>query len=214
MADKDEQGTKQRIQAAAIELFARKGFGATGVREIAAEAGVSLAMVNYHFGSKAALLEEILTSFFERMSAMVEKNLSGDDSPEDKLRRHINFVVDVFRENPAMARVALVELPHDVPGLVELKAVRISQLAGMVVARMLPDLPEAVRANIRLEVLGPMLMGGVALHFMMRPVIEQAFGLHFDDEFYQGFADALVDVLMHGIYGLGRADAAEDGAGR
>jgi len=213
MADKDEPGTKDRIQAAAIELFARKGFGATGVREIAAEAGVSLAMVNYHFGSKAALLEEILQGFFERMSAVVEENLSGDDPPEEKLRRHLNYVVDVFRENPALARVAIAEMPHEMPGLVELKAQRIGQLAGLVVAQVLPDLPEAVRSNIRLEVLGPMMMGGVALHFMLRPVISQAFGIEFDDAFYEGYADAMTDMLMYGVYGVGRDRDGGEGTG-
>lgn len=54
--------TKTRILDAAEELFAESGYQSTTLRQITAEAGVNLAAVNYHFGSKEALLEAV----FER----------------------------------------------------------------------------------------------------------------------------------------------------
>ena len=48
--------TKERILDAAERLFADHGFPATSMRDITQEAGVNLAAVNYHFGSKEALL--------------------------------------------------------------------------------------------------------------------------------------------------------------
>jgi AcrR family transcriptional regulator len=54
--------TKERILDAAEELFARQGFHATSLRAITGGAEVNLAAVNYHFGSKEALLEAV----FER----------------------------------------------------------------------------------------------------------------------------------------------------
>jgi len=48
--------TKGRISDAAERLFADHGFSATSMRDITHEANVNLAAVNYHFGSKAALL--------------------------------------------------------------------------------------------------------------------------------------------------------------
>ena len=63
-ADADEDlgardATRDRIFLAAERLFAQKGFAAVSVRDITADAGVNLAAVNYHFGSKDALLYEI-----------------------------------------------------------------------------------------------------------------------------------------------------------
>lgn len=55
----DEAGTRERILSAAAPLFAANGFEATGVRAIAAEAGVNIAAVNYHFGSKDALIAAV-----------------------------------------------------------------------------------------------------------------------------------------------------------
>lgn len=54
--------TKQRILDAAEHLFATEGFHNTSLRALTGEAGANLAAVNYHFGSKEALLEAV----FER----------------------------------------------------------------------------------------------------------------------------------------------------
>ncbi|MGE0361562.1 MAG: TetR/AcrR family transcriptional regulator [Vicinamibacterales bacterium] len=54
--------TKDRILDVAERLFANRGFGATSLRDITNEAGVNLAAVNYHFGSK----EELLAATMER----------------------------------------------------------------------------------------------------------------------------------------------------
>lgn len=54
------EDTRERIVKAAEVLFAGKGFAATSLRQITKVAGVNLAAVNYHFGSKENLLVEIL----------------------------------------------------------------------------------------------------------------------------------------------------------
>ena len=57
-----KQDTKNMILDAAERLFAREGFHNTSLRAITGEAGVNLAAVNYHFGSKVGLLDKV----FER----------------------------------------------------------------------------------------------------------------------------------------------------
>jgi AcrR family transcriptional regulator len=57
--DEAQAATKQAVFNAAERLFALHGFQNVSVRDITAEAGVNLASVNYHFGSKDALLFEI-----------------------------------------------------------------------------------------------------------------------------------------------------------
>ena len=53
-------GTRERILDAAERLFGDRGIVATSLRDITAEAGVNVASVNYHFGSKDALLADVL----------------------------------------------------------------------------------------------------------------------------------------------------------
>ncbi len=56
--------TKARILDAAERLFADSGFASTSLRDITGEADVNVASVNYHFGSKEALLSAILERRF------------------------------------------------------------------------------------------------------------------------------------------------------
>lgn len=51
--------TRERILAAAEQLFGEQGFAATSLRAVTSAAGVNLAAVNYHFRSKEALFEEV-----------------------------------------------------------------------------------------------------------------------------------------------------------
>src|SRR5215472_13313064 len=52
--------TKQRILDTAERLIADQGYAATSLRNIIGEAGVNLAAVHYHFGSKEDLLDELI----------------------------------------------------------------------------------------------------------------------------------------------------------
>ncbi|MDP3748926.1 MAG: TetR/AcrR family transcriptional regulator [Phenylobacterium sp.] len=69
IAEPNEAATKAAVFCAAERLFALHGFQNVSVRDITADAGVNLASVNYHFGSKDALLFEI----FRRRTAELNR---------------------------------------------------------------------------------------------------------------------------------------------
>jgi AcrR family transcriptional regulator len=61
--------TRTRILDAAEELFMLHGFEATSMRQLTAKAGANLAAVNYHFGSKDALIEAVFRRRLDAMNA-------------------------------------------------------------------------------------------------------------------------------------------------
>ena len=65
--------TKDRILGAAEELFAQYGFAGTSLRQVTSRADVNIAAVNYHFGSKENLVNEV---FRRRMDEMSEQRLA------------------------------------------------------------------------------------------------------------------------------------------
>jgi len=67
--------TKERILDAAERLFAREGFHNTSLRAITGEADVNLAAVNYHFGSKEALLEAVFSRRLQPLNLTRQENL-------------------------------------------------------------------------------------------------------------------------------------------
>jgi AcrR family transcriptional regulator len=80
-----QRSTKDKLMDAAEKLFARRGFHGTSLREITAEAGVDLALVNYHFGGKKRLLVAVVDRRGkvlneERLRRLAEVRLSAAPS--------------------------------------------------------------------------------------------------------------------------------------
>ena len=80
--------TKQRILDTAEHLFAQEGFKGTSLREITSRARVNLAAVNYHFGSKEALLRAVLERRLIPLNQVrIERLTTVRDSSRQKGRK-------------------------------------------------------------------------------------------------------------------------------
>jgi len=69
--------TKELILDAAEKLFSRKGFTETTLRTLTAEAGVNLAAVNYHYGTKEALLRAVIARRLDPLNRIRLETLEG-----------------------------------------------------------------------------------------------------------------------------------------
>lgn len=98
MAEPDT--TRERLLEAAGPIFAAKGFEATNVREISQQAGVNLAAINYHFGTKNQFYVETIRHAVQSLLAEVpwsELDSPPGTPPEDALRRFLHgFVRRLF----------------------------------------------------------------------------------------------------------------------
>ena len=86
--------TKQRILGAAEELFARHGFAGASLRQVTSAAHVNLAAVNYHFGSKENLVNEVFRRRLdslnsERLTALAQARAKPDYALEDTLDAYV-----------------------------------------------------------------------------------------------------------------------------
>ena len=91
--------TKDRILYAAEALFAQQGFAATSLRQVTGRADVNIAAVNYHFGSKENLVNEV---FRRRMDAMSAQRLVALDAACRDAPGQLEPVLAAFVE-PALA---------------------------------------------------------------------------------------------------------------
>jgi AcrR family transcriptional regulator len=80
-AHRSEGDTKERILAAAEELFSRDGFDRASLRSITAAAGANIAAVNYHFGSKNDLIKAV---FARRLGPINARRLARLDEAESR----------------------------------------------------------------------------------------------------------------------------------
>lgn len=99
MAKPAHFSTKDRILGAAEELFAQHGFAGTSLRQVTSHADVNIAAVNYHFGSKENLVNEV---FRRRMDEMAAARLSQLEAARRDLPGDLGAVLAAFVE-PALA---------------------------------------------------------------------------------------------------------------
>ena len=102
--------TKEKIAATAQKLFGEKGFHGTSVREISREAGVSLSMINYHYGSKEGLFNNLVQTLFIRMHEGIENIQSSSISAKEKINAFIDIFTDQIRKNEDLMRFLATEL--------------------------------------------------------------------------------------------------------
>ena len=101
---------RQAILDAAVRVFARQGFHACRVSDIADEAGVAYGLLYHYFPSKDEVLN---TLFLERWGVMLEMIREVDRKPEpvrEKLGAIASFIVDSYRHDPDMMKVIIVEV--------------------------------------------------------------------------------------------------------
>jgi AcrR family transcriptional regulator len=99
-----DSSTRERILDEAERLFAERGFDATSLRAITAAAGVNLAAVNYHFGSKQGLLREAMRRRIEpvnaerlrRLDAAIERAGGGVPAVREIIDAFVRPAVEAF----------------------------------------------------------------------------------------------------------------------
>lgn len=109
--EKVKQSAEEKIKKAARELFMRKGYAATRTRDIADEAGINLALLNYYFRSKEKLFHEVM---LEKMQQFFGLLLPIISDAETKLQTKIELIVgnyiDLLIANPDLPLFVLSEM--------------------------------------------------------------------------------------------------------
>lgn len=101
---------RRAILDAAVKVFARQGFHACRVSDIADEAGVAYGLVYHYFPSKDEILN---TLFLERWGVMLEMIREVDAQPlpvREKLGAIASFIVDSYAHDPDLMKVIIVEV--------------------------------------------------------------------------------------------------------
>jgi TetR/AcrR family transcriptional regulator, fatty acid metabolism regulator protein len=111
----DAAAEKRRtILDAAIRVFARQGFTAGRISDIADEAGVAHGLVYHYFDSKEAILDELFTDRWNLLLTMITETASTEETAREKLYKVAHFIVESYRYDPELMRVIIVEVTRAV----------------------------------------------------------------------------------------------------
>jgi AcrR family transcriptional regulator len=99
---------KKHILKKAEDLFFRKGYHSTTIRDIAAEASVNSSMINYYFHSK----ENLYVSIFEQLQDSLEAVpviFEDSQSPGDRVKTFIDQTIDIAYLHPKLIYLFMIE---------------------------------------------------------------------------------------------------------
>ncbi len=118
----DDGSAQQKIKQAARKLFTEKGFDAVKTRDIAAEAGMNLALLNYYFRSKQKLFDIIMIENFEQFIGQLIPVL-GDErlSLEERLTQVVGRYMDMLEVNPDLPFFIMNQMKSDASKLLTVR---------------------------------------------------------------------------------------------
>jgi len=172
----DAPSAQDRLVEAGEDLFCRRGFNETSVRDIAAAAGCNVASINYYFGGKDKLYVEVwhrmLASIRQARLESVDRVMSGTEHPEleDLLRSYADSFLSPLADGDQSCRFVhlmareLID-PHLPSGML------ITEMVGPVMAALTEALceicPGLERGRVRpiiLSVVGQLVYTVCAMH--------------------------------------------------
>ena len=174
-----EASAEEKIKEAARKLFTQKGFAATRTRDIAEEAGINLALLNYYFRSKQKLFDIIMMENFRQFIQGISFNfLSTGTTLDEKIGKVVTMYIDFLTQNPDLPLFILNELRNNPEQL----ATNIDGEIGNTRAELFGQLKAAAAAG-KIGDLNPFhlmanLVGLTVFPFVGRPILQKVAGVN------------------------------------
>ncbi|UZD39718.1 TetR/AcrR family transcriptional regulator [Capnocytophaga ochracea] len=164
--------TEERIKAAARKVFHQKGYAGTRTRDIAEEAGINHAMLNYYFRSKEKLFEivmmETMAQFFKGVNLMLNDESTSLDEKIDLI---VSNYVDLLLKEPELPTFILNEVRPNPQAFVEQNPIK-EALTHSVLTRQYAEAVargEITEPNLMQAILN--VIGLVIFPFIAKPIL-------------------------------------------
>ena len=101
---------RRQILDAAIRVFARQGFNACRVSDIAQEANVAYGLVYHYFNSKDQVLNELFVERWSLLLTAIEEADAREIPAREKLDAAAGFIIGSYRHDPELMKVIIIEV--------------------------------------------------------------------------------------------------------
>ncbi len=197
----EPQTTRDRLLEVATRMFARRGFGATSIRDIADEAGCNLALISHYFGGKEGLLRETIRAGMRDAGGELARVASapGPADPRARLRDAIDALLRRFDDaRDGGLPIAVQELMHPDSPL----AKELIPLARGNVERLAAILEELARRgqlrDVDPKLAAILLVGMLQIYFISRAVTDDLVGPR-SPELLERLRDHVVEIFGRGV---------------
>lgn len=193
MKGRVEVSPRERILQNGAELFAQKGFSAVGVREVTDRAGVNVSMTSYYYGGKSGLLKAILTDFFKRTNDIIKEVSAMNLTADNKIRELVKLLLDMMMANKNICRVAIFELPFEIPEVSEFKEELFKETIKITID-ILKDKYNIKEESLQL-IVGPAFYSLLFSHCYYSNVLHQ----DVNSKYFKKYAETISELFLRGI---------------
>jgi len=192
-------GTRTRILDAAIDEFADRSFDGASTRSIAARAGVTQPLLNYHFRTKDELWRSAVDRLFATLTTALGDRLDGLRGADDitVTRLLVREFVEFSARNPQLHRIMTGECKTDGPRMDYLVDQFIAPLYELTTERFARLVDAGVMPPVAPAHLYYLLTGAGPTMFVLGPECRRLTGLDpTDDDVIAAHADAVCTLLF------------------
>jgi AcrR family transcriptional regulator len=166
---RDAAGTRDRIDRAAIRLFAQQGVDGTSIRQIAKEARISLGALYNHYRSKESMVEALFSRNWALVGQELRRISNENDTLDTQLLEMVRYIFKFFERDWELASMTFsqrlsaiprVRMARDNPYL----AFRMTILSAMrrgEIPRQDPDIATAMVMGAIVQVIDTRLLGRI-----------------------------------------------------
>ncbi len=191
--------TRERIVMAAVDLFSERSFDGATTRDIAAKAGVTQPLLNYHFHSKEELWQAAVDSLFERLNQAMGERAIGLRGVEEVTRAKllVHEFITFSARNPQMHRIIMQESKADGPRMDYLVDRHVRPIYERTIEIFESLARTGVVPNIPAPHLYYILTGAGPTMFVLAPECRRLSSLDpFHDDVIEAHADAVCRLLF------------------
>ncbi|MGH0032190.1 MAG: TetR/AcrR family transcriptional regulator [Myxococcota bacterium] len=193
--------TRETILAATRALLAERGLPRVTLRAVAKRAGVQPALVTYYFGSKRALLREVVLGVAARIRDDLRAEAVRPGDPSERIANVMRAMARIFVEHPYAPRLLFEQVMFAEDGTID----EFVETFARPNLESMRDLLTAGHASGQLRELDPVffapqLIGLNTFFYLAEPLITRLFDLDgIDRELAERFAASSAELLLHGV---------------
>ena len=196
----NKKDPKQNILDTAASLIARKGFAAVGVREIAKKSKVNISMISYYFGGKTGILKAIIADYFDSIGHSLKSVMDKGLPTESEIKEVIKNLARIMKDKENICRVAIFELPFDLPEVAEFKLNLVKRNRQFVGKK----LQEGFRITDKTThmIIGHAFISLVYSNFLFGKMSNKSSGIIEDEKYYDKYSELISIIFLNGINGI------------
>ncbi len=175
-----ELSTEEKILISASKVFTEKGFSGTRTRDIAEEAGINLALLNYYFRSKEKLFEQVMKAKIVLLFGQILPIITDEKTTlEEKIDLTTEKYIDILSKNPNLPVFVISEIQKKNSELTSIIPIRKVFNNSSLIKQIKKKRPDLNPLHFLVSFLGMTIFP-----FVAKPIFN-AFQIIKDDEFQQ-----------------------------